>query len=626
MLKVNESRITTMKDNAVQVEDVSFLKSPKRKRMTDVGTQIEEPQSCKKIKKDVAVQVEKRLLPLSPKEAQTKRRLVILQKRLRRRDKSIASMKALIAHLKQNGKCTNALEQALENNFTGLTLDLIKNELKNEKVSPSRRRYSDEIKQFALTLSFYSAKAYSFVQKELHLPHSATLRKWMSTYKCDVGFLTEVIQFLKQEVCEKTYLKNVALIFDSMAIRSQVLYDAQNDKFRGYIDYGNIAVENKEELAKETLVFQIVSYTCRFKCPIAYFYVNKLNADLQAQLLIHAIKVLQEIGITVRSITCDGCGTNKKTFEILGCNFSKEPFTTMFRHPTHNSNIHCILDPCHIIKLSRNTFAECNISSPQEKIDFNFFFKLHSLQEEEDFKLANKISGAHISFFNKKMNVRLAAQTISSSVADAIDFLRHSGNKDFQGSEATCEFSRIFDRLFDMMNARNSVEKNYKAPIRKENLKLFKEIFDSSVSYISSLKVNDVPVLRCNRKTFALGFILDASSFVHLANDLFSMPTYSLHYFLPYKCSQDNLELYFSCIRNQGGWNDNPNCLQFKWALRKLLFKNKICASVNANCIIDTSNVPAIFKFQNQKHVSNVKENTEDIKQLNNLTEMLDNI
>ncbi|EFN81798.1 THAP domain-containing protein 9, partial [Harpegnathos saltator] len=227
---------------------------------------------------------------------------------------------------------------------------------------------------------------------------------------------------------------------------------------------------------------------------------------------------------------------------------------------------------------------------------------------------------------NKKMNVRLAAQTISSSVADVIDFLRHSGNKDFQGSEATCEFLRIFDRLFDMMNARNSFGKNYKAPVRKENLKLFKEIFDSSVSYISSLKVNDVPVLRCNRKTFALGFILDASSFVYLANDLFSMPTYSLHYFLPYKCSQNNLELYFSCIRNQGSWNDNPNCLQFKWALRKLLFKNKICASVNANCIIDTSNLPAIFKFQNQKHVSNVKKNTEDIKQLNDLTEMLDNI
>lgn len=137
----------------------------------------------------------------------------------------------------------------------------------------------------------------------------------MGSYKCDVGFLTEVIEYLKKEVCDKIYLRNVALIFDSMAIRSQVLYDTKNDKFCGYINYGTIAVENKEELAKEALVFQIVSYRCKFKCPTAYFFINKINANLQAQLLLHAIQLLQEIGITVRSLTCDGCGTNKKTLD-----------------------------------------------------------------------------------------------------------------------------------------------------------------------------------------------------------------------------------------------------------------------------------------------------------------------
>lgn len=153
-----------------------------------------------------------------------------------------------------------------------------------------------------------------------------------------------------------------------MAIRSQVLYDVQNDKFREYIDYGTIAVENKEELAKESLVFQIVSYTHRFKCPIAYFFINTINSELQAQLLLHAIQLLQEIGITVRSLTCDGCGTNKKTLEILGCHFSTKSLKTMFPHPSHNNNIHCILDPSHMIKLCRNTLAECNIISPQGKI------------------------------------------------------------------------------------------------------------------------------------------------------------------------------------------------------------------------------------------------------------------
>lgn len=105
---------------------------------------------------------------------------------------------------------------------------------------------------------------------------------------------------------------------------------------------------------------------------------------------------------------------------------------------------------------------------------------------------------------------------------------------------------------------------NFKAPMSKNNLKLFKEYFDSSVSYISSLKINNIAVHNSARKTFAIGFIINASSFYNLANDLLFMQTYSLNYFLPYKCSQDNLELYFSCIRNQGGWTDNPNCLQFK--------------------------------------------------------------
>lgn len=43
------------------------------------------------------------------------------------------------------------------------------------------------------------------------------------------------------------------------------------------------------------------------------------------------------------------------------------------------------------------------------------------------------------------MNVKIAAQTLSSSVADAIDFLRASGNENFQGSEASTEYIRMID-------------------------------------------------------------------------------------------------------------------------------------------------------------------------------------
>lgn len=68
-----------------------------------------------------------------------------------------------------------------------------------------------------------------------------------------------------------------------------------------------------------------------------------------------------------------------------------------------------------------------------------------------------------------------------------------------------------------------------------------------------------------------------------LVFDLFSKES-PLEYFLPYKCSQDHAELTFSCIRSAGGTNNNPNALQLKWILRKLLFRNSVSAGKNSNC------------------------------------------
>lgn len=68
------------------------------------------------------------------------------------------------------------------------------------------------------------------------------------------------------------------------------------------------------------------------------------------------------------------------------------------------------------------------------------------------------------------MNVKLAAQTLSSSVANAINYLDKEGYAEFQGSSATVEFIYIIDKVFDMLNARNPFGKGYKAPIYPNSL------------------------------------------------------------------------------------------------------------------------------------------------------------
>ena len=59
---------------------------------------------------------------------------------------------------------------ALINNFDHLTSQLIKNEYKNNKEF-SGSWYATEIKEFAISLHFYSPKACLFLRQYLSLPH-----------------------------------------------------------------------------------------------------------------------------------------------------------------------------------------------------------------------------------------------------------------------------------------------------------------------------------------------------------------------------------------------------------------------------------------------------------------------
>lgn len=183
---------------------------------------------------------------------------------------------------------------------------------------------------------------------------------------------------------------------------SQVIYDKSSDKHWGYVDLGEIPIDNTNKIATEVLVFLIVSYTNKFKCPIAYFFINNITAVLQSELITCALEKLFEVGVTVRSLTCDGTITNIKTFENLGCNFSTENMLTYFRHPSCDIRVHCIIDACHLQKLYRNAFAEISLFSPKGQILFDFIKELNELQEKENLKMATSLSNMHVNFFKKK--------------------------------------------------------------------------------------------------------------------------------------------------------------------------------------------------------------------------------
>ena len=102
-------------------------------------------------------------------------------------------------------------------------------------------------------------------------------------------------------------------------------------------------------------------------------------------------------------------------------------------------------------------------------------------------------------------------------------------------------------------------------------------------------------------------------SIVALSKILLQRDENPFKYVLTYKFSQDHIELLFACIRGKGGFNNNPNTLQLKYALRNILLKNSITASQKANVMsFENESTGSMFSLKWSKHRSPIVEEVND--------------
>ncbi|CAB4022411.1 DNA transposase THAP9-like, partial [Paramuricea clavata] len=142
-----------------------------------------------------------------------------------------------MATLDQKNLILKELAEVLDSNFGHIDVELFKNEFKNNNLKTGSR-YSKDIREFAISLNFYSPRAYKFVRKTLHLPHPATLRSWAGNVPCKPGFLTNFIKSLTNKL-HLSGEKECALILDEMSIRKETRCDKKQSKFVGNINYGD---------------------------------------------------------------------------------------------------------------------------------------------------------------------------------------------------------------------------------------------------------------------------------------------------------------------------------------------------------------------------------------------------
>lgn len=520
------------------------------------------------------------------------KKLKSLQQTIRRKNKKIANMQTIINDIKNQNFVDEETSVSLLESF-GKHKDLVTNWTKKNLGKKIPKRYSPAVRQFALSLHFFSGKAYEYVRDQFNtiLPHPRTLSKWYSHFNAEPGFTMESLKLLELKVRNSSDPVFCALIMDEMAIRQHLEYDRTTGKYYGRVDMGSGIDNDSIAVAKECLVFLVVSINENWKLPIGYFLANSLNSAQKVELVRHALHVLSNTGVNIISLTFDGCSSNITAAKLLGCNFTVDALNTSFASEYDDSKIVAIFDPAHMIKLVQ-AFGEKKIFLDYENNEINFEYvqRLCYLQEQEGCHLANKLRKNHILFFKQKMKVKLATQLLSQSVADALKFCKDTLKiHEFSNAGATISFIEMFNKVFDILNSRsiNCIES--KKALCKENIEEIKLFTNHFCTYIKGLKIlesdnNFIPVLESKRKTGFIGFIVSLNSLLQLYSTL--IESNKLSYIKAYKVSQDHLEIFFCSIRSHGGFNNNPTVRQFRSAYRKLVIRTTDMKQFNTgNCI-----------------------------------------
>jgi Transposase protein len=552
-----------------------------------------------------------------------------LQSRLVRKNQKIKSMQEALDKLERDEVFPPEAHAKLSEMLSRPALAFLRRI--GRQASPranTQEQFNDAERQFAISLHFYSPSAFKFISKMFKhsVPNEKTIRNWIRADSTDVGFNETALKYISLQA-EKMKANNqdllIALSVDDMSVRKLLEFDGK--RITGYTNFGEkddltgkTVIDTDAEPANLAHVFMATAINSDFSLPCALFFIDSLNAPQRAELAHKCIVSIEKAGAQVLTLTFDGTTTNFAMANHLGADLSstKDPKHFFTNPHDETRDVFIILDPSHMIKLVRNMFGAKNktiYNSRGEEIKFSYILHLYELQNGIGLHFANKLSKTHLEFQNNKMKVSYAAQLLSASVADALEFLMKRGYQAFKDAAATIEFIRIFDQLFDRCNGKFAFGVGTKSPLGKKNFDEWSPFFDKATEYINGLQIsiNSKPkqtLLDTTSKTGFFGFIICMKSLSSIYKSLIEpdQNNGSLKYLLPYKLSQDHLEMFFGAIRQKGGWNSNPSCSN-ALAAYKALNLNVIMIHSDKSNVKNDGVLKSLFETQKPKQREDYK-------------------
>lgn len=444
------------------------------------------------------------------------------------------------------------------------------------------------MRKFAIVLSSKSRSSYKWFRNKFsnRLPSLRTLQHWHRNSSADIssGFSEQSIQVLTKlanQAKDEGRELYVSMCFDEVSIRKHIQWVHGQKYFSGMIKYGQ-RCDDEIPVANNAIFFLVTLIQTGKTVVLGYFPIKTLNTGEKTKLILDAIGKINSTGAYLLSMAFDGLSTNLSACESMGASFDVSNIRPYIICPANGRKVYIVFDPPHMLKLVRNCLEEKrNLKDGDNNIiDWCFFERLLSTGSN---LVSHRMTRKHIEFHSNKMNVRLAVQTLSFSVARSMEILMKNGEKNFLNAAGTITFTKNFNKAFDIFNAKHADSNNlFKRGLNEKTAAKIFEFLDYFVPYIKSIKLKGKEILKTQRKTGFLGFLVNTITLRSIYEDF--VMTKKIENVLFFYLGQDLLESLFGRIRSMLGNNTNPTAEQLSGVVRKILVTDEIKAPNTANC------------------------------------------
>ncbi|KAK3931680.1 Transposable element P transposase [Frankliniella fusca] len=507
----------------------------------------------------------------------------------------------------------------------------------SKKKSPSGRRYTTEWVYECMLMRIKDKKLYNHLRNHqiLCLPCTSTINGYLKHYGGAYGFQPQILEMLKKktEGMSSKSCRGVILI-DEMKLTQGVYFDASTLQVLGFKDMGeecrellgedfNETVQNAYEnlpfdpkaaqkkqrreksnekknrreknLGDHALVISFQPFRGKWVQAIACFLTRGNASDEElTKLVLEAVILLERSGLIVDAVVTDGATWNRSMWTKFGVTADKPSA----EHPCDTDRcLWFISDFPHLLKCMRNCLCTKKIiKTPKGDVKLDHWEGILDAESLRQVGLreCHKLTRDHINPGPwQKMNVGMAWQFWSASVAAAMETLRFQGVDKLEDCDPSVDLVRRINSLADAMNSNRPQNAMRLNSPQFEDIKTFLEYFQNLKVWAND-RLNQKLILAEKSRIKILqqqgkkprakpipqqeDYIFSESTDIGLLVSLkaamelveFLVKKCDFQYVMMARLNQDALERFFGLVRQSCGGNTHPEPRVFAQLFRLL--------------------------------------------------------